>query len=478
MMVGCALAVLAIAAPAARGQADLARFNRQMEQVQHDRLLADDRTVPPDQRVYINYGGYASFTYVSIDDNNNDNHGLRQSDLLGYFQANWDNVNEVFFRARTTYRDFNAGDSFDDRGDDWIKPELERGYYRFDLAGYTAARTGKTVDYDIAIKGGRDLVYWGNGLTFVQAIDGVVIDMSKGPYSLEVIGGVTPMRTLDFDSSRPFFDTHTHRGFYGALGSVQIGQHRPYVYGLLQRDYNPNDGAEFGSIKTKFNYTSNYLGIGSTGAFSDQLAYGVEATYEGGKGLTTSAEPSGAFLVPVNQVHEPVSAWALDGRLDYLFHDTGHTHVGFEAIAASGDPDRQSTTNTFLGNKAGTHDQAFNGFGLLNTGLAFAPAVSNLLAFRVGASTFPLPTAPNFRRMQTGLDFFFFSKMRKNSDIDETTTFGKAFLGVEPDLFVNWQVTSDVTLAFRYGVFFPSQTTYGSFNDPRQFFSGQITYAF
>src|SRR5437016_4518292 len=99
----------------------------------------------------------------------------------------------------------------------------------------------------------------------------------------------------------------------------------------------------------------------------------------------------GPFIQPIDQTEDQIQAWAADARLDYLFPDLRRTRLSAEVILASGDDDRGNTSNTFNGNKPGTNDRAFNAFGLLNTGLAFAPAVSNLLAFRVGGSTFPLP---------------------------------------------------------------------------------------
>ena len=48
--------------------------------------------------------------------------------------------------------------------------------------------------------------------------------------------------------------------------------------------------------------------------------------------------------------------------------------------------------------------------------------------------------------------------------------------GVEPDIFVNWQIKSDVTLALRYGLFFPSLAL--PEHDVRQFLYGGLTFAF
>jgi hypothetical protein len=43
---------------------------------------------------------------------------------------------------------------------------------------------------------------------------------------------------------------------------------------------------------------------------------------------------------------------------------------------------------------------------------------------------------------------------------------------------VNWQITSDLTFALRYGVFFPSSNTFGENDDARQFLFGGLTFSF
>ena len=45
-------------------------------------------------------------------------------------------------------------------------------------------------------------------------------------------------------------------------------------------------------------------------------------------------------------------------------------------------------------------------------------------------------------------------------------------------LYMNWQITSDLTLALRYGIFFPSSDAFGANDDPRHFFYGGLTFAF
>ncbi len=115
------------AAGVARGQESLERFNRELEAIRRDTRLNTGENVPAAQRALIDYGGYLSLNYFSIDDRERNNHGLRSMDLIGYGRVNLDGVHEFFARYRTSYYDFNPGDSFDGEGDRWefrLEPRL------------------------------------------------------------------------------------------------------------------------------------------------------------------------------------------------------------------------------------------------------------------------------------------------------------------------------------------------------------------
>lgn len=468
-----ALLAWATAAPA---QTDLQRFERQLEQIRRDTRLLIDRQVPTEQRLYVDYGGYLAFSYVSIDDEDGENHVLRQTDLVGYGQVSFDGVHEFFARARSTYRDFNDGDSFDDHGDDLVEPTLDRATYRFDLARAMSAYEGRQVRGNIVVTGGRQLITWGNGVTLSTEIDGGLIDFVWKETTLQVVAGVTRDSITDFDSSRPRYDSDTHRGFYGAMLSHQLTpRHRPYVYGLVQQDYNDDELLLVGPTSTEFNYDSFYVGFGSEGAITDRLTYGMEAVYEGGDNLSRSTSDIG---FPVDQTTDDIEAWAFDAQLNYLFSDANRSRLIGEFLYASGDDDRQtSTSDTFGGNKPGTTDTAFNAFGLLNTGLAFAPAVSNLIMIRGGANTFPMPENKFFKRAQVGVDLFGFFKADKDAPSDEDTYIGRsAYLGFETDLYLNWRITSDLSLGVRYGIFFPGDALPDS--EARQFVYTGLTFGF
>jgi len=458
----------------ALAQTSVERFERQLQQIQQDTRLRINPDIPADQRALLDYGGYFTFNFFAIDDIEQNTHILRQYDLVGYARLNIDNVHEFYLRARTSYRDFNNNQSFDGEGDETIWPTVEQAYYRFDLARYLSAYKNKTTQNDLTLQVGRQFVYWANGLVLAEYLDGGIAEVTVGNLALQLLAGVTTHDTVDIDASRPQFDDRTERGFYGGMLSAQIGKHRPFIYGLVQRDWNDDVPLVVGSSTTNFDYNSWYVGTGITGSIGDQMLYGVEFAYEGGKTLSNSFNPD--TLAPIPQQRDQIQAAALDAKLDYLFADTRRSRLSIEAIADSGDTDRIHTTNTFGGNSPGTRDHAFNGWGLLNTGLAFSPNVSNLISVRVGGSMFPFPSSSLLKRFQAGTDVLAFMKFRDDAPIDETTTDDR-YLGWEPDVYVNWQVTSDVTFAFRYGVFFPGAAIVAD-EHPRNFLYMGVTFAF
>src|SRR6185295_18870912 len=107
-----------------------------------------------------------------------------------------------------------------------------------------------------------------------------------------------------------------------------------------------------------FKYDSYYLGIGSSGALTDRLSYGVEAVYEGGHTLSSSFVVDAAgSAVPVDQTRDTIEAYALDARLDYVIPDEHATRFSGEFILASGDSSRvASTSATYGGNVPGSKD--------------------------------------------------------------------------------------------------------------------------
>src|SRR6478609_9212914 len=102
-------------------------------EIQRETALLANPAVPAGQRMLFDYGGYTTLGYTRIDDLNRDNHGLRQYDLFGYARLNLDDVHDFFVRGHLTWQDFNPGDSFDGRGDNF-EARIDRAFYKFDLA--------------------------------------------------------------------------------------------------------------------------------------------------------------------------------------------------------------------------------------------------------------------------------------------------------------------------------------------------------
>ena len=453
----------------ASAQTPLSRFERQLEMIRRDTRQRIQPDVPADQRALIDYGGYLSQSFFAIDDIGQNTHILRQTDLNGFFRLNLDDAHRVFVRGRVGYQDFNSGDSFNGEGDQWIGPQLERAHYTFNLRRAYEAYQGESLDFNVRVKGGRQLVHWANGLVLSQELDGARGYLDWGGFTFEGFAGRTWDEQVDFDSSRPDFDDDTQRDFFGGKLSYELTPHHtPYVYGIVQRDRNENEPLNVLGSTTRFNYDSHYIGVGSTGDVTDNLRYGVEAVYQGGESL--SFDPFGS------QTTEDIQAWALDIRGDYLLNDPANTRFIGEVILASGDDDRGHTSNTFGGNTPGTDDNAFNGFGLVNTGLAFGPNASNLLLTRFGVSSYPLHGTEWFRRLQLGVDLFIFNKLDSDAPIDEPTSVDR-YLGTEADFYANWKITSDLSFTTRYGVFFPGEAIQAE-HDARHFVYTGITLGF
>ena len=152
-----------------------------------------------------------------------------------------------------------------------------------------------------------------------------------------------------------------------------------------------------------------------------------------------------------------------------------NTTVELETLLATGDNDRITATDTVGGNRVGTTDTGFNSLGFANTGLAFAPALTNLAAVRLGARSSPFPEGDAFDRLRLGADAFVFFKMDSNAPIDEPTS-DDAWLGFEIDFFATWRITSDLSIGARYGLFVPGSAIEN--DDLRHFVLFNVTLAF
>jgi hypothetical protein len=242
------------------------------------------------------------------------------------------------------------------------------------------------------------------------------------------------------------------------------------VYGsiLWSVDYNNDTDPRLPIGPVEFDYNPIYIGLGVNASLSNDWLLETEVVFEGGKG---KSDPLRSI-----QTDETIRALAARGELTYLFRDGGQSRAQLEMLFATGDRDRLTPSDTVGGNLAGTDDNGFNSLGFANTGLAFGTSFSNLMALRLGASTFPLRDRREFAQLQVGADVFVFGKMDEEAPIDELTR-SRTFLGVETDFYMNYRVTSDLGINVRYGAFFPGSAIDGE-RDTRHFILVGVTLAF
>ncbi len=451
------------AAAQSNGESDA--FLNQQREIENriDAAIAEEG--PITEKFKIDFGGSYSFNLFIFDDGVESSRTLRQHDLRLWTRMRFDQgTHEIYARTRLSYIDFNTGDSYIDNDNDWEGPNLDRGYYQFDLKRAMKAYAGKNINYNVKAKIGRDLVQIGTGLALWQTLDHVSVKTSCPYVELTGLAGKTVGSSYDFDASRP--TDRTHRSFFAAqLRYLGFERHRPFAYVLWQRDHNSET---FDTGWQKFNYDSFYAGVGSQGEIVDNLRYSTELVFE-----------SGHHYAQNRKLYDsPIRAWAFEFELEYLFDMPTHPRASAQYLFASGDVDRvDSPVDTVAGNINDTLDRGFNGFGYRNTGLCFAPRLSNLHMFRVGGAFFPFEGNEKLDRLELGTNWFAYWKHHHKAAVtDPTADVQSGYLGWEMDYYTNWAITNDLTWTIRCGVFFPGD----SFSDQttRTFALTGITWSF
>ncbi len=456
-----ALVLLACAMPAA------AQFQEGGINVYQEQLRAEmDQQSPEARQMAIDAGGWINFAYYHYYDATiGRDRSMEEYDLRIWASANVDDTHHFYVRGVTSYLDWAPHDNPFHNGDDFINPTVERAWYEFDLAGLTRAQH-KAPENDFKVKVGRDFMELGTDLVMAAPLDMVKTTIQLGNWEWMAFLGQPVPGELNIDQS-PQVRQHDDRWFWGTQVTYNgLGHNKPFVYFLNNQDDQDHDTAT-----QKYNYTSRYVGAGSTGSLIlPNLKYQTELAGEWGRTYSWGATDH----------TDQVEAWAYDAMLEYYFQAPTHPKVMAEFLHARGDPDRAfSSTNTIGGNAQGTKDYAFNAFGFRDTGIALAPAVSNLDAYITGASFFPLEKVKIFRKMEVGVRLYWYQKDAAGGAISDPTAEDRArFIGWEGDVFIQWRITSDFTWTIRYGGFVPGSTYSRGFQDCRNFFFTGVTYSF
>ncbi|MBX3394388.1 MAG: alginate export family protein [Phycisphaerae bacterium] len=458
-------AQLGLNQPAPRSDLGSAFLERQraLERENQRRL---QESLPAAQKFRVDYGGWFNTYFYMFDDGIESSRTLRQYEgrLWLSFSAD-EGIHEGYARMRATYNDWNHGDNFFPNHDDLDGPNLERGWYVFDVA--KALRRDERFDLPVELKFkiGRDLVYAGTGFAIDLPLDHVMIQGEVLHFETTYIAGRTPASTENIDRSRPVAD-HSNRVFH-IIETRYKGwsQHEPFVYVAWQDDHTSEDPPD---LLQQYRYDSRYIGWGSTGELIENLRYSSEWVLERGKSYNDQR-----FMK-----RSEIKAWGFDQRLDYYFRHRMKPVISAQWMFASGDADRLgSPTNAKGGNRGDHVDNSFVGFGFRDTGLALAPRLSNIHVWRAGGSFRPFPESRFTRDLELGNDFYVFYKHHADAAISDTLAdVQSGYLGWEMDYYANWRLTNDLAWTVRFGSFFPGR----SFSDQttRTFLLTGITWSF
>lgn len=464
---GICLAWLLAGAALTQAQEVPATFLQQQRQL--DEYLREelDRQLPVTQRLQLDWGGWFNYYTFLYDDGIDSSRTLRRYDLRLWSSLSADDgAHRAYVRVRMGYQDFNTGDSFDGDDDDWEGPDFERAWYQLDLAKALYAANRTTLPFDFRVTLGRQYIELGTGYALSLPLTAVWMESMFGDVKLDGLIGTTPRGLDNLDRSRPKA-SHSDRAFYGLqLSYTGIPGQTLFAYGLFQEDQQGENPSEFFQ---EYDYDSFYVGLGAYGDLAADLRYSTEWVYEVGKSWGDQR-----FM------HDDyIEAWAFDMFLEWLPDVPTRPRLALEYMFASGDPNRLgSPTDAIGGNRSDHKDTGFNGFGYRDTGLSFAPLLSNVHIWRAGAAFFPFDEKVRLlEKFEVGTNWFLYHKNRSNAAVSDYTAGQQAgYLGWEMDYYTNWRLTSDLSLTVRYGVFFPGD----AFDDrtTRTFLLTGLTWSF
>jgi hypothetical protein len=456
---------LCIAQKQAQAQPRPEAFLSQQRRIEDEVRAALDRDLPADRKFDLDWGGWYGFNLFLYDDGIESSRTYRRHDLRLWGSMSLDRgAHQFYVRGKLQFEDFNTGDSFDGNDNDWVGPNLDRGFYQFDLRRAMQAYRKQHIDWNLNLKVGRDLVELGTGYALSLPLDHVMLKLELGDWEIAGLAATAPGSTDNIDLSHPN-SGNSERNFWGTQITYNgFEKHKPFAYTFWNEDQLTERPIEF---RQNFDYDTWYVGLGSMGELFKNLRYGTEFVLEYGN----------SYGDRDSLKRDDVEAWAFDLELEYLSQMPLRPRFSAEYMFASGDANRLfSPTNAVGGNFSGD-DTGFNAFGYRDTGLSFAPLLSNIHIWRVGAAMIPFEDIDALKRLEVGTDWFLYYKNRSNAAVsDPTADRTSGYLGWEMDYFLSWRLTSDLSWTTRFGTFFPGR----AFSDQttRTFFLVGMTWSF
>ena len=432
-----------------------ARAQPASDQPSEDRFLQQQRLAdeqlhkqrqelaPLESLLDLQWGGWLDYYMFHFGDGVQKSRFVNRPGLALWGRARIDDgAHEVFARMKLRYTHFREGDQLD-RQEDWVGPELDQGWYQIDVG--RAFRLNKPSDpVQLNVRIGRQPVQFGTGYALDLPLDAVLLDGKLWDFRVTGLFGKSLLNYPNIDRSEPVY-IHMDRLFYGVqVAYERFQKHVPFVYALWNNDRTDERPSMWAQ---NYSYDSFYLGFGSRGEVAHNLNYWAEMVFESGHDYGDKS-----FLA-----RDYIRAMGWDVGLEKLFDLPMRPRLVGEYMFASGDGDRlYSPTNAAGGNRSGTSDTSFVGFGFRNTCIAAAPTLSNMHVWRAGASLSPLEKFELFRDLEIGTDWFLYHKNRSRAAIsDPTADMFEGHVGWEMDYLVNWRLASDLSWTLRWGSFFP-----------------------
>lgn len=469
MRLDCLVLAGWLACAAATGQPSqsdaLDRFIKQQREI--DKQLERDRVevAPIESLVDFQWGGWVDYFFMSYDDGQQESRVAHRPGTALWTRISIDGgAHEIFARMRLRYSYFRPGDEGAARQEDWFGPEFDQLWYQVDWG--KALRLAAPGDpFQVTTRVGRQTVQFGTGFVLDLPMDAVLIDARL--YDVRVQGLLgRAIRNLPNVVRDNAVESHSDRNFAGMQLSYEgWEQHVPFVYWLLNDDRTkerPKDPFQ------DYSYDSFYLGGGAAGEIVKDLRYWGEGVMQFGRSFGDGAWRSRDYI----------EAWGWNAGIEKLWHTAWRPRLSFEYMFGSGDADRiYNAVGSRGGNRSGTPDRGFSGFGFRDTGLALAPTVTNLHIFKVGGSVTPFEKVQLLREMELGTNWFLYVKNQGRGAISDSTADNfDPYVGWGMDYFVNWRLTSDLAFTIRCGTFFPGQAY--SDQDTRYFLLTGLTWSF
>lgn len=458
-----ALLVLIHAAPAF-AQDDEERRRRQQEIEKQQELERREFFGEPSDEWYIDYGAWIRPGWFFFEDGGDNRISRADFDVRVWGDVRW-KVHELYVRLSGLYWQYANEDGPEGDDQEFEGPRGDVVFYQIQLG---EALGGPERSWDLVARAGRQYYRLGGGLVYNNVADGLTLRGSVGPVEFELFGLRSQPHEDDIDRSRPTADSQERYFFGGKVSLTAIQDHTPWIAVMIERDHKE----ERPSLTFQdFEFDADYYGAGIKGQlFVDNLFYDVEGWIQRGERFPHLSNDA-----------EDVEAWALLVSLAYQFESTSHPRLEAALMWASGDENRFRITNTLFGNLAGTDDEAFLGFGWIQTGYALAPYLSNLRILKIGGSIRPLEGVEflegSLDRLEIGAAFYHYRKDESDGGIsDPFAGFDSASIGHELDVYLQWAIFSDLSLSLRYGVFFPGS----AYDDDgsRPFFSISTIFSF